>query len=61
MNYTETSFVHRHIGIKDSEINEMLEQMNVNSIDELIKRVIPKNIYSMVQSMQPISCKILYY
>ena len=46
MNYTETSFLHRHIGVKDSEINEMLEQLNVNSIDELIKIVIPKNIYS---------------
>ena len=50
MSYTETSFLHRHIGIKDSEINEMLEQINVNSIDELIKRVIPKNIYSPLNS-----------
>ena len=46
MNYTEKSFLHRHLGVKDSEINEMLEPMSVNSIDELIKRVIPKNIYS---------------
>ena len=46
MNQTEISFLKRHIGLNSSDIDEMLNIMNLDSIDELIEKVIPRNIYS---------------
>ena len=37
-------FVSRHIGPRDSEINEMLKVVGVKSIDELIDQTVPKGI-----------------
>ncbi|MFL3013685.1 MAG: aminomethyl-transferring glycine dehydrogenase [Candidatus Neomarinimicrobiota bacterium] len=36
----------RHLGVNNSDIELMLQEMKINSLDELIKKVIPKNIYS---------------
>ena len=46
MNKTEISFLKRHIGLNSADIDEMLNIMKFNSIDELIEKVIPKDIYS---------------
>ena len=40
------SFLKRHLGIDNSDTELMLQEMKINSLDELIKKVIPKNIYS---------------
>jgi len=40
------SFLKRHLGISNSDIKLMLQEMKVNSLDKLIKKVIPENIYS---------------
>lgn len=37
-------FVHRHIGSREEEINEMLQSLGLNSLDELVKKTIPSNI-----------------
>ncbi|MCO6473601.1 MAG: aminomethyl-transferring glycine dehydrogenase [Melioribacteraceae bacterium] len=37
-------FVNRHIGISQDDLNEMLQVMNVNSIDDLMEEAIPKGI-----------------
>jgi len=46
MNQTENSFLKRHLGLNSSDVGEMLNIMNLNSIEELIEKVIPKDIYS---------------
>ncbi|NLP56798.1 aminomethyl-transferring glycine dehydrogenase [Lutibacter sp. B1] len=38
------SFVLRHIGPRENDINEMIETIGVSSIDELIDKTIPSNI-----------------
>ncbi len=38
------SFVLRHVGPREAEINEMLNAVGVNSVDELIDQTIPKHI-----------------
>ena len=40
------SFLKRHLGINSSEVKLMLQEMRLESLDELIKKVIPENIYS---------------
>ena len=42
----ENSFVNRHIGIDSNALNEMLNVLNVSSIDQLISETIPSNIRS---------------
>ena len=37
-------FVSRHIGPKQKDIEEMLEYLGLNSLDDLIDNVVPKNI-----------------
>ncbi|MDZ7763551.1 MAG: hypothetical protein U5K00_03875 [Melioribacteraceae bacterium] len=37
-------FVDRHIGPNEQEINEMLDELKLSSIDELIDKTIPKGI-----------------
>ena len=46
MNQTEISFLKRHIGLNNADVDEMLNIMDLRSIDELIEKVIPKDIYS---------------
>jgi glycine dehydrogenase len=38
------SFISRHIGPRDYEINKMLTKIGVNSLDELISKTIPESI-----------------
>jgi glycine dehydrogenase len=38
------SFIYRHIGPRENEINEMLQSLGLSSIDELIYQTIPDNI-----------------
>ena len=40
------SFLKRHLGVNSSEVKLMLQEMRLESLDELIKKVIPENIYS---------------
>ncbi len=40
------SFLKRHLGINSSDVELMLQEMRLGSLDELIKKVIPENIYS---------------
>ena len=49
MDKTKISFLKRHLGPNRSEIYEMLNIMNIHSIDELIDKVIPKDIYSPLE------------
>ncbi|MFI3262045.1 MAG: aminomethyl-transferring glycine dehydrogenase [Rikenellaceae bacterium] len=37
-------FANRHIGVSQSDLNEMLNVIGVDSVDELISQVIPENI-----------------
>ena len=39
-----SNFTDRHNGLKQSDINKMLEKIGVNSIDQLIDQTIPSNI-----------------
>ena len=49
----EISFLKRHLGVNSSDVDEMLNIMNLNSIDELIEKVIPRDIYS------PLDCNLI--
>ena len=40
------SFLKRHLGVNSKDVELMLQEMRIGSIDELIKKVIPENIYS---------------
>ena len=40
------SFKQRHIGISDTNGKEMLEKLNLSSLNELIKNTVPENIFS---------------
>ena len=42
----ETEFLSRHIGLNNSDIKLMLKSFGLRSLDELIKKVIPENIFS---------------
>ena len=38
------SFVLRHVGPREKEVNEMVKTIGINSIDELIYKTIPDDI-----------------
>ena len=38
------SFTDRHIGPRDSQIEEMLKVLNVQTLDELTKQTVPSDI-----------------
>ena len=42
----ETEFLSRHIGLNNSDIKLMLKSFGIRSLDELIEKVIPENIFS---------------
>ena len=42
------NFLKRHLGPNDTDIDLMLKSMSVNTVDDLIKKVIPPNIYSKI-------------
>ncbi len=44
MNKQHDSFIPRHIGPSQSNIDEMLHYLGLNSLDELVKQTIPKSI-----------------
>ena len=44
MKYHNNSFIPRHIGPTDNEINEMLKTLGMSSVEELIDQTIPKLI-----------------
>ena len=46
MSKNKISFLKRHLGVNSSDVELMLKKMRVKSLDELIRKVIPKNIYS---------------
>mmetsp|Transcript_92681 Transcript_92681/g.200374 ORF Transcript_92681/g.200374 Transcript_92681/m.200374 type:complete len:96 (+) Transcript_92681:23-310(+) len=39
-----TKFVNKHIGPSKTDIQEMLQELNFKSLDELIAAVVPKNV-----------------
>ena len=41
---THTPFVQRHIGLSDSDIANMLEQLGYDSLDQLTQAVVPESI-----------------
>lgn len=41
---THTPFVQRHIGLSDSDIADMLEQLGYDSLDQLTQAVVPESI-----------------
>ena len=48
-----TSFVRRHLGSNTSEIQSMLKTLGVDSIDELIKQTVPKEVLNVDQLQLP--------
>jgi glycine dehydrogenase len=40
----QDNFIDRHIGPNAAEIKDMLAKLNLNSIDDLMDKVVPKNI-----------------
>ena len=42
------NFLRRHLGPNDTDIDLMLESMSLNTVDDLIKKVIPPNIFSRI-------------
>ena len=48
MKKSRFNFLKRHIGLSNTDIDLMLKSMSVNTIDELIKKVIPSNILSKI-------------
>ena len=43
-----SDFFYRHVGLDDFDIKKMLNRLNIKSLDELIAKVIPKNILSPI-------------
>ena len=48
MNKSRFNFLKRHLGPNDTDIDLMLKSLSVETIDNLIKKVIPPNIYSKI-------------
>ena len=48
MKETHLNFLERHFGPSNTDIDLMLKSMSINTIDELIERVIPSNILSKI-------------
>ena len=42
------NFLYRHVGLNDSDIKIMLNRLDIESLDCLIEKVIPKNILSPI-------------
>ena len=42
------NFLKRHLGSNDTDIDLMLKSMSVKTIDDLIEKVIPPNIFSRI-------------
>ena len=42
------NFLKRHLGPSNTDIDLMLKSMSVNTVDDLIKKVIPPNIFSRI-------------
>ena len=42
----KSDFLNRHVGLNNSDIKKMLKRLDIKSLDDLIKKVIPKNILS---------------
>ena len=42
------NFLKRHLGPNDTDIELMLKFMSINTVDDLIKKVIPPNIFSKI-------------
>ena len=42
------NFLKRHLGPNVTDIDLMLKSMSVNTLDDLIKKVIPPNIFSRI-------------
>ena len=49
MNKDRTTFLNRHVGPNDSDIKDMLESMKIENINSLIKKIVPKDIYSPLE------------
>ena len=49
----KTAFVHRHLGTNQGEIHSMLQTLGVDSIDELIKQTIPKEVLNTKKLQLP--------
>jgi len=47
--YKKEHFINRHIGLRKKDIKSMLKSLGLNSLDELVKNVIPKNIFSPIE------------
>ena len=43
-----SEFLKRHIGPSKQDIDTMLKSMSVNTLNDLIKKVIPPNIFSKI-------------
>ena len=50
MNYTKVTFLDRHIGLQKGDIETMLDSIGLDSLDQLIKKVIPNNILSPINN-----------
>ena len=46
MDNNKFTFLNRHIGPSNSDIKDMLKSMKLKSIDDLIEKTVPKDIYS---------------
>jgi glycine dehydrogenase len=48
------SFAHRHIGVNDAEISEMLSTIGLRSLDDLVSKTVPDNIrYHKLLNLPP--------
>ena len=45
----ETGFLSRHVGINKSDLKIMLKSLGLESLDQLIEKVIPPNIFSPIR------------
>ena len=44
INDTSKEFIKRHIGPSEEDIDSMLKVVGANSLDDLIKKMVPNNI-----------------
>ena len=45
----DTGFLSRHVGINKSDIKLMLKSLGLESLDQLIEKIIPPNIFSPIR------------
>ena len=45
---SKSDFINRHVGLNESDIKKMLKRLSIKSLDDLIDKVIPKNILSPI-------------